>query len=48
MTVQELIIELMKIEDKNKTVFIYDDNEDIKGIELVDEMDDRVDLNTKD
>jgi len=48
MRVQELINYLNEVEDKTKTVYAYIGSEhiDIEEIDYVDELDDRVDLNT--
>lgn len=46
MTVAELIKELEKVENKNIMVYAYDEN-DIREIEFVDVLDDRIDLNIK-
>lgn len=49
MTVEQLILELAKIEDKTKPVYVYDTNSttyNMKHIVLdVEEMSERIDLN---
>lgn len=44
-TVQELIDELLKIEDKGKNIYVYQEDCWINDIQMVDELSDRVDLN---
>ena len=44
-TVQDLINELNKVSDKSKSVFAYVPNYDINQIDMIDELDDRVDIN---
>ena len=44
MNVKELIKELKKIKNKNKEIYIFD-GDDINEIILIDELDDRIDLN---
>lgn len=48
MTIQELIYQLNKVEDKTKKVYAYvgENGIDILEIEYIDELDDRLDLNT--
>lgn len=45
MTIEELIKQLQAIEDKTKHVYAWDSEGDIRAIEKVDELDDRIDLN---
>lgn len=48
MTVEDLIKRLNEIDDKTKTVFGWHSDLDVMEINMVDEMDDRVDINLKD
>lgn len=45
-TVQDLINELRFVADKNKPIFIYDEDGEILTIKSIDMLSDRVDLNT--
>ena len=44
MTVKELIEKLEKLENKDLPIFIFD-NGDLRKIDLIDALDDRIDLN---
>lgn len=48
MTVEELIKELLKVEDKKKKVFGWHSDLDITNIHTIDELEDRVDINLQD
>ena len=46
MNVRELILELQKIDNKEKEVYIFDDENNIRPIGLIDDsISDRVDIN---
>lgn len=48
MTVAELIQQLLTIDDITKTVYVYDyEHSNLRELDLVDELSDRVDINIK-
>ena len=46
-TVQDLIDKLNLIKDKSKGIFIFVPDHDINNITIVDELEDRVDINSE-